>query len=436
MKDKQQMRFHVVPRADIPDLFGEGTAVRIGRKYVEKPRVEMWTVQPSIETENPEEMHPVKKKKKPMRARTKKAIRRWVIVGVLTAAVAVSYLTITLQTYTGVEVVSQIQEAESGNSFYIRYGENILSCDTDGVALFDLDGAELWTESVQFQKPVMKVSGTSAAVAEQGGNDIAVFGENGLRGQISTTFPIEKMSVSDQGVTAVLLENGSTPMIQCYDVSGNVLIEYSVASSASGYPIDIALSPDGTTLLVSYLVVQNGQVDTRITYYDFGKTHEDGNYEIGGDTYENQLMPSVFFVSDDKSVAVGDGGFVIYEGSEPKESTKIDIKKEIRSIAYDEEYLAFVLKDTDSAGYELRLYDYNGKEIISKEVEGDYSNIKIDDGQVILFDGENASIFTEGGIHRFEGSMGADIRDIFVLKGINKYLMMSNKGTQTIRLTK
>ena len=183
-------------------------------------------------------------------------------------------------------------------------------------------------------------------------------------------------------------------------------------------------------------MVQNGQVDTRITYYDFGKTHEDGNYEIGGDTYENQLMPSVFFVSDDKSVAVGDGGFVIYEGSEPKESTKIDIKKEIRSIAYDEEYLAFVLKDTDSAGYELRLYDYNGKEIISKEFEGDYSNIKIDDGQVILFDGENASIFTEGGIRRFEGSMGADIRDIFVLKGINKYLMMSNKGTRTIRLTK
>ena len=38
MKDKQRMRFHVVPRADIPDLFGEGTAVRIGRKYVEKPR--------------------------------------------------------------------------------------------------------------------------------------------------------------------------------------------------------------------------------------------------------------------------------------------------------------------------------------------------------------------------------------------------------------
>ena len=76
------------------------------------------------------------------------------------------------------------------------------------------------------------------------------------------------------------------------------------------------------------------------------------------------------------------------------------------------------------------------KRLYQRNLKGDYSNIKIDDGQVILFDGENASIFTEGGIHRFEGSMGADIRDIFVLKGINKYLMMSNKGTRTIRLTK
>ena len=37
MKDKQQMRVHVVPRADIPDLFGEGTAVRIGRNVLIGP---------------------------------------------------------------------------------------------------------------------------------------------------------------------------------------------------------------------------------------------------------------------------------------------------------------------------------------------------------------------------------------------------------------
>ena len=244
------------------------------------------------------------------------------------------------------------------------------------------------------------------------------------------------MAVSSQGITAVILENGGAPVIQCFDVSGNVLIEYKVSVATSGYPVDLALSPDGTKLLVSYMMTQNSEVDTQLAYYDFGNEHKDGDYRIGGGTYENQLMPTVFFNSEEQSVAVGDGGFVIYDGAEPKEKKKISIDKEIRSIAYNEEYLAFVLADEGSSGSELRFYDYSGDEVVSKEFEGDYCNMKIDDGQVILFDGESASIFTEGGIHRFEGTVGANIKDLFVLKGINKYLLMSDKGTQRVRLTK
>lgn len=436
MKDKKTKAFHVVPRKEVPDLGREDAAVRIQRKPAEKPQVETWTVQPSIEAQDEEKKVPKKKKRKPLSGNAKRSIRRWLIVGVVTAAVAVAYLSVTLQTYTGIEVMDQIQEAESGNSFYTRFGENILKCNTDSISLFDLDGEELWKESIQFRKPVMQVKGESAVVAEQSGNDIAVFGGEGLRGQIRTTLPIEKIDVSEQGISAVILDNGSTPVVRCYDVSGDVLIEYKVAASTNGYPVDLALSPDGTTLLVSYLMMQNGQMNTKLVYYDFGNKHKDGDYQIGGGTYEGQLMPTVFFVTNEQSVAVGDEGFVIYKGSEPKEEKRIDIKKEIRSIAYDEEYLAFVLTGKESAGYELRLYDYDGNEIVSKEFEGDYGNIKIDDGQVILFDGENASIFTEGGIHRFEGSAGANIKDIFVLKGINKYLLMSDKGTQKVRLTK
>lgn len=436
MKDKKSKVFHVVPRKEIPDMRGGDAAVRFRRKTSEQPQARTWSIPPSIEVQSEKKKNAEKRKRKPLSAGTKRSIRRWVITGVVTAAIAVTYLTVTLQTYTEIEVLEQIQEAESGNSFYARYGENIISCDMDGVSLFDLEGKEIWKESIQFQKPVMKVRGSSLAVAEQSGNDIAVFGEEGLRGQIRTTLPIEKMDISDQGITAVILENGSTPVIRCYDVEGNVLIEYKVSASANGYPVDLAISPDGTTLLVSYLITQNGQVDTKIVYYDFGNKHKDGNYQIGSGTYEGQVMPTVFFVTDEQSVAVGDGGFVVYKGSEPKEDKKIDINKKIRSVAYDEEYLAFVLSGEGSSGYELRLYDYSGDEIISKEFEGDYGNIKVDDGQIILFDGEKASIFTEGGIHRFEGNTGANIKDMFVLNGINKYLLMSDKGTQTVRLTK
>ena len=230
MKDKKQESFHVIPRVDVPDLSGKRSSVRIRRKPVRKSQVETWTVRPSIETPDQEEKIP-EKKRKPLSVRAKRTIRRWIVVGVVTAAVAVSYLTITLQTYTGIEVVEQIQEARGGNSFYVRYGENILGCDADSVSLFNLEGKELWKESIQFQKPIMEVSRSSAAVAELRGNEIAVFGEDGLRGQIKTTLPIEKMAVSSQGITAVILENGGAPVIQCFDVSGNVLIEYKVQAA-------------------------------------------------------------------------------------------------------------------------------------------------------------------------------------------------------------
>mgnify|MGYP000184673855 CR=1 FL=1 len=61
---------------------------------------------------------------------------------------------------------------------------------------------------------------------------------------------------------------------------------------------------------------------------------------------------------------------------------------------------------------------------------------KIDDGQVILLMVRARASLQKAGIHRFEGTVGANIKDLFVLKGINKYLLMSDKGTQRVRLTK
>ena len=150
MKDKKQESFHVIPRW-MSRTFPEREALYgLRRKPVRKSQVETWTVRPSIETPDQEEKIP-EKKRKPLSVRAKRTIRRWIVVGVVTAAVAVSYLTITLQTYTGIEVVEQIQEARGGNSFYVRYGENILGCDADSVSLFNLEGKELWKEVFSFR---------------------------------------------------------------------------------------------------------------------------------------------------------------------------------------------------------------------------------------------------------------------------------------------
>lgn len=444
MKDRKKKRFHIAKKKDIPDLTRRGYAVAI-HKGKPKPLSEEGTERRTyvaswnIRSSEAEKGNKRKKEKKihwRFGKKGKKALRKWIIVTVCTVAVFASYLTVTLQTYTDITVISQRQETETGRRNYQRFGENILCCSQNKVTLSDTEGKELWKEDLQVSNPEIEVNGESAVVADQGGNVLQIYGEKGLKGEIRTELPIERIAVSEKGITAVILKNENTPQIQCYDATGNILLEYKVSALDSGYPMDLALSSDGTMMLVSYLSVKNGTPDTKLVSYDFTNAKEKDNYISGEAEYKDTVMPSVSFVSDEKAVAAGDDGFAVLDGATLKEDHYIKMEKEIKTICYDKEYFAAILKNANQAGYELKLYDYSGKEVISKDVKDDYSKMKIEDGQILMYDTEKCSIYTESGVHRFEGTMGTNISDIFPLKGINKYLVVDANGTRTVRLKK
>ena len=55
--------------------------------------------------------------------------------------------------------------------------------------------------AVSDKNPFVDVNEVSAVVADKGGNDIMIFQREGLKGEIKTTLPIEKISVSEQGLS-------------------------------------------------------------------------------------------------------------------------------------------------------------------------------------------------------------------------------------------
>ena len=63
-------------------------------------------------------------------------------------------------------------------------------------------------------------------------------------------------------------------MVVCYDATGNVLVEHRASLTGTGYPIGIALSPNGTRLQISYLCVADGVEATRVGYLNFDNTEE------------------------------------------------------------------------------------------------------------------------------------------------------------------
>ena len=79
-------------------------------------------------------------------------------------------------------------------------------------------------------------------MADRGGNSIMVFTKDGLKGEIETTLPIEKIAISDQGIVSAILKNENSPQIISYDAAGNILVEQQITLGTTGYPVALDMT--------------------------------------------------------------------------------------------------------------------------------------------------------------------------------------------------
>lgn len=374
-----------------------------------------------------------------IRQHRKKASRKVIggIIVVAVLAVAV-FLVIYLQTYTKVRVADTYEIGNAADNSYQEFAKGVLKYSRDGIAYLDQKGKEQWNHSYQIKNPFLDVNEKSVAVADKGGNDIIVFQKDGLKGEIRTTLPIEKVTVSEQGIVAAVLKNESTPQIICYDTAGNVLVEHKASLTGTGYPMDIAISPDGELMQVVYLSVNGGEIASRVCYYNFGEAGADKpDHQVAEKEYAGSVIASGFFVNESVSAFAGDNCLLIFKGKEtPKEESAITIKGEIQNVFHSDKYIGMIIKPESGNGYELCLYNTSGKKVLSQKFEGTYKSAKISGSQVIMYDGKQCSIFTRTGIHRFEGVMDNNILEIFPVQGVNKYIVMNANGMENVRLVK
>ncbi len=373
--------------------------------------------------------------------RHRKSVRRRWITGILVlmAVAAGVYLLVNLQTYGQMSVTESYGSGGgASNNSYKEFSGGVLKYSRDGISYLDQKGEEQWNHSYQIKNPYIETGKASAVIMDKGGNDILVIQEDGIKGEIHTAMPIEKVSVSEQGIVAAILKNDSSARIICYDIAGNILVEHKTSSVGTGYPLDIALSEDGKVMQVLYFYTQDGAITSKVMYYNFGDAgKKKTDNQVSSHEYKGTIMASGFFIDQDTSVAVGDNCLAIYHGKDtPQEKVRITIDKEIKSVVHNEHYIGLILKNEGKEGCEMRLYNGDGKLIISKDFTGDYSNVKLCGRQVIMYDGKKCRIFMRNGILKFDGEMENNIMEIFPVAGVNKYIVMSADGMAKVRLVK
>lgn len=416
MKQRKNRNLHVVRESEDPTDKGAGRLW--GRAEVEVTEREIRT-----------ELIRQKRKRQ----------QRIAIVCIIVAIVSVmTYLLVSLQTYTKVRVSDTYSSKGTSDNSYVQFLDGVIKYSKDGIAYMDQTGKEVWNQSYQIKNPILDVNSKSAAVADKEGNDILIFQEEGLKGEVHTTMPVERISVSEQGIVSAILKDESAMKIMCYDIKGNVLVEHKTTLAGTGYPVDIALSADGNLMQVLYLYTQKGQIVSRLHYYNFGDAGAGKtDNQVSARNYKNTILASGFFMDAETSAAVGDNRIAIYQGKDiPEEVTSIKLDKEIKSVFHNEKYVGLILKNQGKSGYELRLYDKTGKVVLSKDFKGDYKHVKLCNNQVIMYDGKSCNIFMKNGIQKFKGEADSDILEMFPIEGVNRYIVMSANGMEKVRLVK
>lgn len=345
------------------------------------------------------------------------------------------YFLLQRQTYNAIETINYYENVSLDNPGYEKYLNGVLKYTRDGIAFLDKSGEEVWNHPCQMNNPIVEVRGEVAVICDRSGTSIFVFEEDGLKGEIKTTRPIERISVSKQGVVAAILKDDSTPKVVCYDATGNVLVEQNASLDNTGYPVDVALTEDGNVLLVSYLMADGTGVRTKIVYYDFGGEDIDKkDFKIYEQIFDENVIPVVDYLDKDTSILVADNQIILYDGKEElKETVRIPVY-EISNIAYNEKNIVLLLREENSSTYKIKIYNTSGELLSEIELDQAYGNMNLFDDQIILYEENECCIYTKDGICKYKGELDLGILEMYPVFGLNKYMMINANGFYEIRL--
>lgn len=356
---------------------------------------------------------------------------------VIVVAIIAIYFLIKYQTYNYVELTTVYENNNTDNSNYIQCLDGVLRYSRDGVVLLTEKGDEIWNQPCQMNNPMVEMCGDSVAIGDKGGTNILVFQKNGLKGEIHTTKTIEKFAVSSQGIVSTILKDDNMPLVICYDAVGNKLVEHKIIPKNTGYPVDVALSEDGNTLIVSYIYTEGTEVTTKVSYYYFGDRKETKDYQVYQKDFSNTVIPVATFMRHDISLLVADNKLIFNKGlNEIKEMCRVELKTEIQSIAYNDEFVAVLLRKDNATDYQLNMYNSKGKLLSTVNVEKEYESLKIAEEQIVLYDGQACAIYMKNGVKKYEGNIDQKIMEIFTRAGLNKYMVINASGFYEVRLAK
>lgn len=380
------------------------------------------------------------KVKRPVGKRLKKI---GIILLLLCAIGIVTYLIFSIYrnsfgTFGGYEILSAIEKGNGSSTKYTSYNNLLLKYSRDGATAINENGEYLWNGSYEMKDPVVDTCGDYVVVGDRGSKLVHIFNESGAVNSITVEYPIVNVQVANQGVVAVMMEEDNVVYITLYKPNGDVISGNIHAIIKSGFPLSMALSNDGTKMVLSFLDVISGSVKTNIACYNFDEVgkNENNNF-VGGSIFENEVVAKVDFITNDIVCFYRDKGFTLYSmerklGESP--ITEVAFETSIQSIFSSSSYLGFILDTAEEEyKYQVVVYDIKGNKILEKGINFDYSDVNMNDSEIVLYNYSECFVMSINGRVRFQYKFEDNIDAMYGVSK-NKFYLVNGNSIGVIQL--
>ena len=294
----------------------------------------------------------------------------------------------------------------------------------------------IWSESYDMQNPVADVCEDKAVIADKDGTSMYFLDKDGVTGSVTTSYSIVKARVSRSGMAAAILDGGDHTWINFYNLDGSLIAENQTNIQDPGYPMDVSIADNGVVMMVAYQYVDSGETTSYVAFYNFGEVGQNEEDRIvSGYTYDGIVVPQIQYLGS-RALAIRDDGFTLYSGRQiPKESKTIKIEKEIVSTFYDDDNIGLVFKnDSKDKLYSMEVYSTDGKLKFHRDFSIPYTNIRMSDGYIIMYNSSQLCVLNGSGTEKYYGTVDGTVKDFFKF-GWNKYLLVLDTGVNVIKLT-
>lgn len=336
--------------------------------------------------------------------------------------------------YTDYKVSRSYESTDVTGTSYRKLGTGFVKYGSDGLFVVNGRNETQWSMAYTLQAPIADVRGSDMVLASQQGTQVVLINQKGSVGSFETDLPILKVRAAEDGICAIALKDDTFVRIRIYGSDGTTVAEIRTSLEDSGYPIDFAISPNGSQMIVSSLSLNSGSETTTIRFYDFRHAAgADSDHLSAEFSYDREVFPEVYYTDDAVPVAIGSGRFVCYtKGTTPKEDAVCEIADSILSTFHDDENVGFILQGSGDDRYRMQIYRNSGKLRADTAFNSAYSSVKMDLGEVLLTDGSRLVAFTADGIPRLDTDYSGSVEEFFNIPGFRQYMVLNNTEMATI----